>query len=548
MTDATSAPLWAHEELELRRIVKNWVTRSIRDQRHVPYRGGKAGHDEGTFTTAWCGYYALSGDSRVLDYMRHLRDEYLAYSEAHQVHSYDDWGEVHHQTEHTTIFLTRLWHLDVSDAVTARAIEDAAHHAGNWVPGIPDWYDWENHRFKSWSMGTRLVQGYPPFDFNVPDHFKVIQMALSAYLAVGKQRYLDLCCDYSDMWVDRILTADEERPPVVLFNREMSRAEREQRYGEFETPVIRMYAHLHDEAPRARRVELHVAAASLEVFLDLYRLTGKEAYVDAVRVMLPPIIEALSDPDAEIPALFLSKYRWATGDTCYDGELLRRIAPAMEQDLDRMVMLIGAHHEREPIVGRIGRRIDQVRWGYQRDDGMVVPEAGSAPGTLMLGYEINGDLSLATRALAVARRRLELATFTLRDGREHGCAAHAVAAGHGRATGAGCVTTTLYPFAMGAHRYAGGERLALRFARQDGSLGLPEGVASRWLPTEGDRVRVELCNTLDEAVHVTVKPGVDGVQVACALQDGLTRPVLDAECAVIAVPPGGLTDVVLRYQ
>ena len=102
-SSAGAIPDWAREELGLREVMGRWIATSIRDQQHVPYRGGKHGHDEGTFTASWCGYYLLAGEPKVIEFMRSLRDQYLTYSEQHQVHGYDDWGEVHHQTEHTMI-------------------------------------------------------------------------------------------------------------------------------------------------------------------------------------------------------------------------------------------------------------------------------------------------------------------------------------------------------------------------------------------------------------------------------------------------------------
>ena len=542
------APDWAREELALRRVMGHWIDRSIRTQRQIPYRGGKRGHDEGSFTASWCGYYLLTGDPEVLGFLRWLRDQHLAYSELHQHHGYDEWGEVHHQTEHYMMFLTRLWHLCKGDHRTIRAIEDAAHHAGNWVDGIPDWYDWESHRFRSWSLGTRLVQSYPPYDFNVPDHFKVIQMALTAYLATEKARYLGLCCDYAGMWADLILEAGADTPPSVLFSTKMSRSERERLYTGlkgFGVPVVRWYY----DAPRYTRTELHVAAGSLEVMLDLHRITGERSYAEAVEKMLPPIIEAIADPDAEIPAMVLAKYRWITGDRSYDATLMERIVPRQEQDLSRTVLLSGAVHERQPIVGRIGRRIDQVRWGYQREDGSIMLEAGPSPASLMLGYEITGDVALATRALAKARRRMELAIFALRDGREHGCAAHSVhsvAAGHGRATGAGCVTTTLYPFALGAHRYMASEWPTVRYNRADGSLGLPDGVAARWQPSAEGKPSIELRSLREEEVSVGVGLAEAGLAIVGVLVNGEPYGEFEGDHASISLPPLGNAEVLLR--
>ena len=542
-----TVPAWAREQLALRDVMGRWIASSGREQRLMPYRGGKRHHDEGSFTAAWCGHHLLTGDPIVLEFMHWLRDEYLAYSIDHQVHGYDEWGEVHHQPEHYMVFLTRLWHLDKSDRRTIDALVDAAHHTGNWIPGVTPWYDWENHRFLSWSIGTRLVQDYPPYDFNVPDHFKPVQMALTAHLATGQDRYLDLCCDYADMWTGSILEADDDDPPCLLYNQELDRSERERLYGKHNARALRMYY----DAPPSVRVEQHLAAASLEILLDLFTLTGNGRYVDAVRKLVPYIVEANSDPEVEMPAMFLTKYREATGDTSFDGQIGDQLEGRKPVDISRLVLLAPATHERNAgATGRMGWRQDSVRWGYQGDDGIISPDPGPSPSALMLGYAIDGDLSMATRALAVARRRMELATFVLRDGREHGCAAHsihAVAAGHGRATGAGCVTTTLYPFALGSYRFCAAESPRVRYGDAERVFGLPDGAAARcWL--DGDTLRVTLCNTRSETVLMSVGSPPEEPAISGASLGGAALNLTDDSSAQVAVPAEGILELALERK
>jgi hypothetical protein len=215
---------------------------------------------------------------------------------------------------------------------------------------------------------------------------------------------------------------------------------------------------------------------------------------------------------------------------------MEQVTGTEEENPAHMVLLSGIDHERDPIVGRIGRRRDQIRWGYQQSEGSIHMESSPSPACLMLGYTISSDLGLAERALAKARRRMELAAFVLRDGREHGCGAHsvhAVAAGHGRATGAGCVTTTLYPFALGAFRYAGVDEPRIRYAGEDGQNGLPEGIAARWIPGSKE---IELCSVRDSATAVEVAP---------AIATGGTRQAAAETGKRITVPAGGLARVQL---
>ena len=45
------------------------------------------------------------------------------------------------------------------------SVEDFAHHLGNWVDGVPDWYDWKTHNFRSTWLGTREIRGFQPYDY-----------------------------------------------------------------------------------------------------------------------------------------------------------------------------------------------------------------------------------------------------------------------------------------------------------------------------------------------------------------------------------------------
>jgi hypothetical protein len=47
----------------------------------------------------------------------------------------------------------------------ASNIEDVAHHTGNWVKEVPEWYSWKRHCFVSNWLGTRSVRDYLPYDY-----------------------------------------------------------------------------------------------------------------------------------------------------------------------------------------------------------------------------------------------------------------------------------------------------------------------------------------------------------------------------------------------
>jgi len=530
---ADQRPEWAVNQMGLVQELRSWIAKSIGVQRQIPWMGG---HDEGTFTRSWCGYYLLTGDARVLEFMRWLRDSCLEWSKMNLVHGYAPQGEAHHGTENHCIFLTRLWHLDKSDEVTVAALEDAAHHAGNWVEGIPAWYDWEGHRFRSWRIGTQVVREVPPDNYEVPDHFKILQFTLVAYLATGKERYLALCRDYADRWADAMLTEGEI--PGVFFP--------------ISDPVEieRLYPQAMKwmNGSREVRVELHVAAGSLDVLMELYVLTGEVRYLDAVRRTFDVLIAALSDPYAETPAMLLSKYRVLSGDTGYDAAIMDCISSTPESPSGYLALLVDSRPAPHPM-GIVGRRRDEVRWGY-RTDGTIAEETGPSPAARMLAYQITGEERYAAQALGMARDRMRLARIALKDGRDHGCGGNtisSVASGHGRAAGVGTVVTTLAPSALGAFRFCEGERVRMRFFDADGADGLPEGMAALFGRDEGDVRIVQVWSDLDREETVRIRLG-EGERIVRASVDRGELSVSEEGDVRVSLPPKDLTRITIRYR
>lgn len=147
------------------------------------------GHDEPYFVNPWFGYYLLTGDERVLQFIYKMRDQFLGspirrcYSRGHSymhappelyervpesplVEQYHGWPEgwlcLHHASEGYSWFIGSLHFIDPGNKRNVEDVEDVAHHIGNWVDEVPDWYDWEKHRFKGWHLGTRVEAATQP--------------------------------------------------------------------------------------------------------------------------------------------------------------------------------------------------------------------------------------------------------------------------------------------------------------------------------------------------------------------------------------------------
>ncbi|MFO8080369.1 MAG: hypothetical protein R6V07_08695 [Armatimonadota bacterium] len=550
--DASHRPDWADGFFSIRNQMQRWIDAALGRHERIPYQGG---HDEGTFISSWFAYHQLFGASRALSFAQFLRDGFAKWSHENLLHGFYPTGEAHHQTEIFTFFLCRLWRVAPDDE-TAELIVDAAHHIGNWVEGFPEWYDWDEHRFLSWRIGTESIGGPQSQGYEVPDHFRLIQIALTAHDITGEQRYLDLSTAYADRWAEAILEAPVDEPPTVIRSGESAADEEEVFYA--------IGGHHHGQSA-LERVEPHVPAGTVDVLLDLYRMTGEDRYADASRRICEALLPALSDPYSNPPGALLGRYRAETGDTSLDDDALARMKEGIEETLvgldgilrllektrvsgyalaagrlyasladnpfaasrlDRSADLyerlvgerpsIGRRAEtpamvvetlsRKPVAG-IGKRQDMIRWAWETETGSLRQTSALPPPTLMLAWQILGDESLAATALRAVGERVGLAASALRDGRPHGCAGStigAVASGHGRDGGYGNVTGAFFPLAAGMLRRLCQEQPRVRFRRPDGEEHLPGSVASlvRTLPAAG--AEVLLFNDAEEAVTLGV--------------------------------------------
>ena len=397
-------------------------------------------HDQGTYTTGWAPYVRERKDARALAFLKQrrdaIRDHFVKTGQWH--HGYWVLQEAHHGTEHFELFLGTLLSLDPRDAETRRQILDATEHIGNWVDGIPAWYDAESHLFRSMYLGTREVRTEPGMALNIPDHLRFASLCLLALEAGGGDPYLDLASDYVGNWADAILASDVM--PVGLLPSgpvtDLS-GDAESAYRSF----AGMAGHLDDDVDR---VENLLASHAVDVMLDLWHETGQSRFRAAAERLLDVLATQLHDPDAGAAADVIRTYRRITGDPRYDDAIREVVKPldplsvrtlGLQPDVDRPDRPHG-----------IGKRSDKPNWF---EDGK--PQRHN-PILLAVAAEVMRSVELATAALDLGRTAFELAREALPDGRHHGCAANtvsAIARGHGRDNYAGVTTAVLDTFSPG---------------------------------------------------------------------------------------------------
>jgi hypothetical protein len=128
-----------------------------------------ASHEAGGQCRVWFPHYRVRGSAAMAAHMSAILDARLAWAEAHLFHGYVDCHEVHHEPETFLYFQVPYMHLTRAPKAVS-AVEDFAHHVGNWVAGIPEWYDWQAHGFRSTWLGTRAVRAFPPYDYQEANH------------------------------------------------------------------------------------------------------------------------------------------------------------------------------------------------------------------------------------------------------------------------------------------------------------------------------------------------------------------------------------------
>lgn len=225
-------------------------------------------------------HYQTRGDGRIVEQMAKIMAARRVFADAAYFHGFPDEAEVHHEIETFIYFQNPLafWGLPGADAALA-TVEDVAHHTGNWVAGIPEWYDWATSGFRSTWLGTRNVRAHAPFDYQEANHFRFLSTGLIVYLQTGDERYLKLATDYAERWCAHIEKLAAAGGPITcsilppgVASEEMGRAGKATNTSLYQT----FYSTV------APNTAFEVAGG----LLDIYRLTGNARYLTCSRLML----------------------------------------------------------------------------------------------------------------------------------------------------------------------------------------------------------------------------------------------------------------------
>ena len=352
-------PFWAKEQIKLRRVYDAWVRNEIDRYETLGFhelfkdRKGHALDECGGYTRNFVATYCLTGDERIVAFMKRFRDDwYDALSQAgHFYHGFpsNEHGDyITHTAEGFTQFLLNVLYLDIEDEVTIRMVENGAEHLGNWHPDVQDFYDWNRHVFKSYFLGTRSPFHRPPYNFQTPRHFRVLQIAVAAYEATRNSRYLDLCKDYCDFWADHILDASEAAQAPTHFylispeelrefakDAEFRESRRFGYYKNYPKEIKPVSTKGGEPCVPTHRVEAlrpphHILNDPVMTWLEIYKHAPEETYREAIGRYMAGWIDLGEDLPSQVAGkephcgVHLPKYRAFTGDTTCDERYLEQ--------------------------------------------------------------------------------------------------------------------------------------------------------------------------------------------------------------------------------
>lgn len=467
-------------------------------------------------------HYRVRGGASILSGMMEVFAARRAWARRCLHHGYVDCDEVHHQPETFLFFQMPLLFLTRRPEV-AESVVDFAHHAGNWITGVPAWYDWERHGFRSTWLGTREVRAFPPYDYQEANHFRFVAAALAAFAATGEERYRDLASDYASRWCDHIEELAGKGDPIAcsilpagVRRKEMGDRVPGGRRTASEYPVF------------YQTVATNTACEIAGTLIDIHRLTFDARTLRAARAMLAQFWDR-ADARGRPPSQF-SDGAWRAAEPRSPGSALDEALAGQN------FLLVRTTEKYRAVSGDTGFDAAIMRWADGVDEERW-PRDRLQLALMSAAHRISGEPSFLERAC-----RMSLWGFAAVEANRiwHQC--------DGRTRyGFRSLTDSPYDALLAGADYGtrgGLPLIGLEHASPDGSgrPGLPPTVALRcWEPTP-DRLSIEAVNTGAAAVRWTVRGQGSGGRLqglTMVAQTGAASLAPAGDGWLVGLPAGG---------
>ena len=177
LADCGENPSWA----DYQRVFLKWVDKYLNEELEKPIELNIDKHEAGGQFRVAFGHQLIRGRDDVFKYLEDMMAARKKYTNENQFHGYVDCHEIHHEIETYLYYQNALEQMNFPGRdVAITSILDVAEHTGNWVEGVPNWYNWDKHDFVSVYLGTKAVKDFPPHDYQEANHFRFLNMAAIA--------------------------------------------------------------------------------------------------------------------------------------------------------------------------------------------------------------------------------------------------------------------------------------------------------------------------------------------------------------------------------
>ena len=391
---------------------EQWMDRFRETELARPYRDLVGNHEFGGHLRPLFVRHHLTSDGDFIEHCKKLFAMRRQWVHDNLYHGYCDSHEVHHEPETFLFFQIPLLDL-TGDPEILEAINEVAEMTGNWAPGVPEWYDWDRHEFRSTWLGSRNVRDRHPYNYQEANHWRIIAIALTAHRhGKGSGKYLDLAQDYAYRWLRHIHHCVEQGGPITMhILPEHARV----------VEMGRASAQAENLPDNVYRIFFNTVSTNTTYDLgrglqDVYRLAGDERLLDAVDVIIDQFRHN-AEPETGRWALKCISNEWITRPkNRHEGPPVGHAAvPLM-----RLVL------RQESLRPNSERRRDLIRWAQAVLPGNDPSDAGTAE-LLFTAFAFSGD----DRFLTEGYRRITAALASVFDVERYHCCATRTRSGIG---------------------------------------------------------------------------------------------------------------------
>jgi chitodextrinase len=326
-------PSWVVSQLWLRDLVKQFFYESMKWQApdgHI-YDGLNEWRidDEAELFLNWIPYYLLSGDEKIYTAVRKALLLYLNRSRERFDHGY--FKDAYYDTEHTLeamIMLANLAYAKPNDTEIITALRDVVEHCANLVPGYTPWFDTTTKHMRSLRPGTREIDERCGYGVDWPFNLQFAKMALAYYNATKDVRYFNWAGEYLDGWISS-MERNERENHVYMMPWEV-----DPKTGALGPCSGKWWDDAYAPGWGWELGSMDAVRDMRGAFLDYYRLTKNRKYMDAIKKQIDFTFEQTSN---SAPAIWYQNGQWVNDDRSFSAAAIYVAASLLDDEVQPLL-------------------------------------------------------------------------------------------------------------------------------------------------------------------------------------------------------------------